>query len=229
MGPAGHRPAGARVNVVGYVRVSTTAQGESGLGMDAQHRTITAETARRGWALVGVETDEGVSAAASTRPGLDRALARLRAGEADALVVAKLDRLARSTLGFAELLAVASRGGWAVVALDLGVDMTTPSGRLVANVMACVAEWERDAIRARTTEALAAAKARGTRLGRPRRIDPALLARIVSLRATGASHRQIAAALTAAGVPTPTGRSVWNPGSIGGYLASHALDPVKVA
>lgn len=214
------------MNVVAYERVSTAGQADSGLGLDAQRRIIESEAARRGWTVVAFETDEGVSATATRRPALERALASLRAGDAEALVVAKLDRLARSTLGFAELLATAQREGFAVVALDLGVDMTTPSGRLVANVMACVAEWERDAIRARTKEALAAAKARGTRMGRPRQIDPALLARIVAMKATGLSHRSIAAALTAEGVPTPTGRDRWNPGSIGGYLASAALDPV---
>jgi len=214
------------MNVVAYERVSTASQSDSGLGLDAQRRIITTEAARRGWTVVAFETDEGVSATATHRPALERALASLRAGDAEALVVAKLDRLARSTLGFAELLATAQREGFSVVALDLGVDMTTPSGRLVANVMACVAEWERDAIRARTKEALAAAKARGTRMGRPRRIDPALLARIVAMKATGLSHRNIAAALTTEGVPTPTGRDRWNPGSIGGYLASAALDPV---
>ncbi|RZU30621.1 recombinase family protein [Blastococcus saxobsidens] len=214
------------MNVVAYLRVSTAGQADSGLGLDAQRRIIATEAARRGWTVVAFETDEGVSATATRRPALERALASLRAGDAEALVVAKLDRLARSTLGFAELLATAQREGFAVVALDLGVDMTTPSGRLVANVMACVAEWERDAIRARTKEALAAAKARGTRMGRPRQIDPALLARIVAMKATGLSHRSIAAALTAEGVPTPTGRDRWNPGSIGGYLASAALDPV---
>jgi DNA invertase Pin-like site-specific DNA recombinase len=179
--------------------------------------------------VVAFETDEGVSATANRRPALERALASLRAGDAEALVVAKLDRLARSTLGFAELLATAQREGFAVVALDLGVDMTTPSGRLVANVMACVAEWERDAIRARTKEALAAAKARGTRMGRPRLIDPSVLARIVAMKATGLSHRTIAAALTADGIHTPTGRDRWSPGSIGGFLSSHQLDPVEVA
>lgn len=215
------------MRTVAYARVSTPGQADSGLGLDAQRSTIEVETARRGWSVVAFEVDEGVSAAAATRPALERALALLRAGEAEALVVAKLDRLARSTLGFAELLAMATRGGWSLIALDLGVDTTTSSGRLIANVMAAVAEWERDAIRTRTKEALAAAQARGTRLGRPRQIDPALLARIVAMKATGLSHRSIAAALTADLIPTPTGRHRWNPSSIGGYLASAALNPVE--
>lgn len=170
------------MGVLGYERVSTAGQADSGLGLDAQRSAIEAEAKRRGWEVAGFETDEGVSATAARRPALDRALARLSAGEADALVVAKLDRLARSTLGFAEVLATAQREGWALVALDLGVDMTTPSGRLVASVMAAVASWEVDVIRARTTDALAEAKARGTVLGRPRLIDPALVDRISGAR-----------------------------------------------
>jgi DNA invertase Pin-like site-specific DNA recombinase len=234
-------PAGARLGtatpadtqgqrpVVAYLRCSTREQADSGLGLEAQRAALTAEAARRGWTVVAWEADEGVSATATRRPAFDRALRLLAEGKAEALVAAKLDRLARSTLGFAELLAMAERGRWAVVALDLGVDTTTPPGRLVANVMAAVAEWERDVIRARTSEALAAAKARGTRLGRPRQIAPALLARIVAMNAAGASYRKIAAALTAEGVPTPTGREKWNPGSIGGFLASAALDPIPTA
>lgn len=226
LGSAPPADAQGRRPVVAYLRVSTREQADSGLGLEAQRAALTAEAARRGWTVVAWETDEGVSATASRRPSFECALARLSAGEAEALVAAKLDRLARSTLGFAELLAMAERGRWAVVALDLGVDTTTPPGRLVANVMAAVAEWERDVIRARTSEALAAAKARGTRLGRPRQIDPALLARIVAMSSAGSSYRKIAAALTEEGVPTPTGRAKWNPGSIGGFLASAALDPV---
>jgi DNA invertase Pin-like site-specific DNA recombinase len=214
------------MNVVAYERVSTAGQADSGLGLDAQRRIIETEAARRGWTVVAFEVDEGISATAASRPALERALTRLRTGEAEGLVVAKLDRLARSTLAFAEILALCTAKDYALVALDLGVDTTTSSGRLIANVMAAVAEWERDAIRARTKEALASAKARGTRLGRPRQIDPGLLTRIVAMKATGLSHRTIAAVLTDERIPTPTGRDRWNPGSIGGYLASAVLDPV---
>lgn len=217
------------MRVLGYERVSTAGQADSGLGLDAQRSAIEAEAKRRGWEVAGFETDEGVSATAARRPALDRALARLADGEADALVVSKLDRLARSTLGFAEVLATAQREGWALVALDLGVDMTTPSGRLVASVMAAVASWEVDVIRARTTDALAEAKARGTVLGRPRLIDPALVERISGMRDRGQGARSIARCLETEGVPAPGGGERWYPSTVSRVLASRDRADVETA
>jgi DNA invertase Pin-like site-specific DNA recombinase len=77
---------------------------------------------------VGAITDAGHSARSLDRPGLAYALSRLRAGRASVLVVSRLDRLSRSMIDFAGLMADAQREGWAIVALDLGVDTTTPEG-----------------------------------------------------------------------------------------------------
>jgi DNA invertase Pin-like site-specific DNA recombinase len=214
------------MNVVAYLRVSTDEQVQSGLGLEAQRAAVEQEAARRGWSVVW-EVDEGVSGKLRNRPALDRALARLRAGEAQALVVAKMDRLGRSVIQASDVLETARRQKWDLIVLDLGMDLTTPHGKAMAQMLAVFAELEREMISARTKAALGAARARGTRLGRPRQIDPSLLARIVAMNAAGASYRQIAAALTTDGIPTPTGRDRWNPGSIGGYLTSAALDPVE--
>ncbi|MGY1857531.1 recombinase family protein [Modestobacter sp. SYSU DS0290] len=214
------------MNVVAYLRVSTDEQVASGLGLDAQRTAVEDEATRRGW-QVRYEVDEGVSGKLRNRPALDRALARLKAGEAQALVVARMDRLGRSVIQASDVLETARRQKWDLIVLDLGMDLTTPHGKAMAQMLAVFAELEREMISARTKAALSAAKARGTRLGRPRQIDPALLARIVAMHAAGSSYRRIAAALTDEGVSTPTGRARWNPGSIGGYLASAALDPVE--
>jgi DNA invertase Pin-like site-specific DNA recombinase len=216
------------MNVVAYLRVSTTEQVDSGLGMDAQRTAVNDEATRRGWAVTW-ELDEGVSGKLRNRPGLDRALARLKAGEAQALVVAKMDRLGRSVIQASDVLETARRQKWDLIVLDLGMDLTTPHGKAMAQMLAVFAELEREMISARTRLALAEARSRGTRLGRPRQIDPQLLARIVNLQATGHSHRYIAAILTAEGVRTPTGLSRWHHGSITGYLASATLDPPTVA
>jgi DNA invertase Pin-like site-specific DNA recombinase len=215
------------MRAIGYVRVSTDDQASSGLGLDAQRATITAEALKRGWDVTWVE-DAGHSAGTLKRPGVTTALNLLAKGEAQVLVVAKLDRLSRSVQDFAATMDTARKQRWALVALDLGVDTTTPAGELVANVMAAVAQWERRVISDRTKEALAAATVRGTRLGRPRSIDVGLLLRIVGLREDGLSLRQIAAVLNEEGVPTVRGGRCWHPATIRGLITSHLLDQAEV-
>ena len=212
------------MKVVGYIRVSTEQQADSGLGMAAQRARIKAEAKHRGWEVVWL-VDDGYSAKSLDRPALIEALALLASGQAEALVVAKLDRLSRSVVDFANTLALAKKQGWAVVLMDLGVDTSTPNGQLVAGLMAQIAQWEAAIIGQRTREALAAAKARGQRLGRPRVTPDAVVARVVALAADlSASH--VAKALTAEGVPTTRGAAEWRPSSVRRILKGHALDQV---
>jgi DNA invertase Pin-like site-specific DNA recombinase len=199
---------------VGYVRVSTEEQSDSGLGLEAQRAAINAEVTRRGWDLVEIFTDTASGKSLSRRPGLEDALAVLEGGGATALVVAKLDRLSRSTKDFASLMERAQRKGWAPVVLDLGVDTTTPAGELVASVMVSVAQWERRAIGQRTKEALAAKKSEGARLGRPRQLPDEVRRRIISMRSEGASLAAIAEALNEDGTPTAQGGARWHPSTI---------------
>ncbi|MDP9466252.1 MAG: recombinase family protein [Actinomycetota bacterium] len=210
------------MRVIGYLRVSTDEQRDSGLGLAAQREAIQAEADRRGWQVHWIE-DAGYSAKSLDRPGVQEALRLLNRREAQVLVVAKLDRLSRSLLDFAGVTEQAKRRGWSVVALDLGVDMTTPAGEMLANVLASFAQYERALISARTRDALAAAKARGQRLGRPRQTPDHVVARCVALRDDGLSTRQIAAALTAAAVPTTRG-GTWRASTVRRVLAGHALD-----
>lgn len=196
--------------VIGYVRVSTDGQVGSGAGLAAQRSTIYAECARRSWDLAAVFEDGASAKSLDNRPALAQALQQLASGTASVLLVAKLDRLARSVADFANLTRLAERQGWAIVAVDLGVDMTSPTGGLMANITASVAEWERRIISARTREALAAKRAKGVRLGRPRLLDPMTARRIRSLRDAGATFQAIADALNAEGTTTPTGRQ-WSP------------------
>lgn len=219
------------MRAVGYVRVSTSEQADSGLGLEAQRAAIVAEAARRGWQLLEVHVDAGASGKSLRgRDGLAEALAAVeRRGGADVLVVAKLDRLSRSVHDFAGLMARAQRGrGWSLVALDLGVDTTTPTGRLVANVMASVAEWERETIGQRTRDALAVKRSQGARLGRPRTMPAAVLARIVDERARGLSLAAIADGLAGDGVPTVRG-GTWRANTVRAALRSVALDEQAAA
>lgn len=201
--------------VIGYLRVSTEEQAASGAGIDAQRAAITAEADRRGWGdRLEWLTDEGYSAKNLQRPAIADALERLAAGEAGTLVVSKLDRLSRSLLDFAGLMARAEREGWHLVALDLGVDTSSPQGEMVAHVMASFAQFERKLIGARTRDALAAKRRAGVRLGRPPEVAAPVAERIRAARAAGASYRAIADELNAEQVPTVHGGAQWWPGTV---------------
>ena len=194
--------------VIGYARVSTEEQGSGGVGLDAQRRAIRAECERRGWHLLRVEQD-ALSGRTMRRPGLQAALESCRSGETAGIVVAKLDRLSRSIVDFAGLLEEARDRGFNVVALDLGVDLSTPQGELVANVIASVAQWERRIIGQRTKEALAVKRAQGVRVGRPRQVPTEIATRIRRARARGSTYAKIADRLNADGVPTGHGGRRW--------------------
>lgn len=201
------------MDVIGYLRVSTDEQAASGLGLDAQRQAIANEAQARGW---GVQwfVDEGCSAKDLNRPAIQAALAALENGGPKTLVVAKLDRLSRSLLDFATLLARAGNAGWEIVSLDLGVDTTTPMGRFVANLMANVAQLERELIGQRTREALDAKRRQGVTLGRPRVMDEDVRARIKAEHEQGESLAAIARRLTDEGVPTARGGLRWYPSTV---------------
>jgi DNA invertase Pin-like site-specific DNA recombinase len=197
---------------VAYTRVSSREQGESGLGLSAQAAAVWQACDARGWDLVHLYKEVESGKSRNGRPKLKAALERLQAGQADALVVAKLDRLARSTLDFASLVAQARAEGWTLVILDPAIDLATPNGRMIAGILATLAEWERELISQRTKEGLAQAKAAGKPMGSPasRRIPPEIVERIAEMRASGLSYHEIGRRLDAAGVPTASGGRKWH-------------------
>ncbi len=215
---------GVTKRVLAYVRVSTEEQRGSGAGLAAQRAAILAECKRRGWHLVDVIEDAGYSAKDLKRPGVQIALEALKSGTADALVVAKLDRLSRSMLDFTALMATAQKQGWALVALDCAVDTTTPAGEAMANVLATFAQFERRLISQRTKDALAAKKAQGVRLGRPRQLSRKVINRILREREQGKTLAAIAEGLNREGVATAQGGAKWYPSSIAAVLRSVSLD-----
>ena len=149
-------------------------------------------------------TDAGYSATSLDRPGIVHALEVLAHGQAEALVVAKLDRLSRSMLDFAGLMDLSRQQGWAVVALDVNVDTTTPSGELLANILAAFAQFERRLISQRIKDALAVKRSQGVRLGPPVLTD-APRQKIAALRASGLTFQAVADRLNAEGVATAQG------------------------
>lgn len=198
--------------MLGYTRVSTEEQADSRNGLEAQRETIHLEAQRRGW---GVEyfSDEAVSGKL-VGPSLQEALQLLASGQAHGLVVAKLDRLSRSIVNAANIIEAAQSQGWSLVILDLGVDLTTAAGRMVAMNLVNFAQYERELISERTKAALAAKKRRGERIGRPRVASPAVVRRIVADRTAGRTYDAIAAALAADGVLSPLGRPTWQPSTV---------------
>ena len=202
------------MRVLGYVRVSTDEQSDSGAGLEAQRRAIEAECVRRGWQLLEVVEDAGFSAKDLKRPGIQEALRVLEEGDAKALVAAKLDRLSRSMIDFTALMATAQKQGWALVALDCAVDTTTPAGEAMANVLATFAQFERRLISQRTREALAVKKSQGVRLGRPTTMPKKVVNRIRRERAAGKTFAEIADRLNADGVPTAQGGRRWYPATV---------------
>src|SRR5262245_12464616 len=192
---------------VAYYRVSTDRQGRSGLGLDAQREAVRAHLANHSGTLQA-EFCEIESGKRSDRPQLAAAIAAAKKAKAT-LIIAKLDRLARNVHFISGLM----ESGIDFVAAD-----NPHANKLMVHMLAAFAEHEREQISQRTKDALAAAKARGIRLGRnaAERLAPAYRAAaverarelaplLVELKGAGMSARRMAVELTARGVPTPNG------------------------
>jgi DNA invertase Pin-like site-specific DNA recombinase len=172
-----------------YARVSTHA----GQNPEMQLAELRQYCERRGWEVTGEYVDVGVSGAKERRPELDRLQSACRRRQVDAVVVYRYDRFARSLRQLVNALCEFDALGIQFVSLHEGVDTSTPNGRLVFGIFASIAEFERELIRERVRSGLAAARARGKQLGRPRRVVDAK--KIAALRAQGLSWRKIAAEL----------------------------------
>ena len=226
---------------VGYRRVSTQDQADSGLGLDAQSTAISAVAARLNLPLVQTFTDAGVSGglALEYRPALLAALDALAAG--DTLIVGKRDRLGRDVLNVAMIERLVERKGARVVsAAGEGTDDDGPTSILMRQIVDCFAQYERAIIRARTRAAMAAAKSRGQRVGRipfgqrlavdgihlePHPEEQAILREIHWWRARGQALITIAEQLNARGLRNRQGRE-WRPSFVGQLLQRH---PAEVA
>lgn len=224
---------------IGYIRVSTEGQADGGVSLDAQRAKLEAYAALYGLDLVEVIVDAGVSAKTLARPGLARALDLIDSGAADAILVAKLDRLTRSVRDLGDLVErYFAPGKAALLSVAENIDTRSAGGRLVLNVLASVAQWEREAIGERTSDALAQVKAEGVKLGgsalgwirsteadaNGRRVVSSVIeegetvARIQALRAEGRTLRQIADALALEGRQTKRGGK-WAPETVRKVLA----------
>jgi DNA invertase Pin-like site-specific DNA recombinase len=210
--------------VIPYLRISTADQASSGAGLDAQRAAIEDHCAKRGWQIIDWAEDHASGKSMSGRPELANAIERIERGQAEALVVAKLDRLARSVHDFTGLVARSQKRGWALVVIDLQLDMTEPAGKLMANILASFAEFERDLIGKRTREALAVRRAQGVRLGRQRDLPDSLVDQMVAARDEGWTYQRIADQLNTEGIRTARGGSRWHPSTIRAAIQAQARD-----
>ena len=214
------------VSAVGYVRVSTTDQARDGYGLEAQREAIRAECERRGWALVAVHEDLGISGTREDRPGLAAAMADIVAHRADALVTAHLSRIGRpreaSTLHrFVEAIRASGATFVATTQPWIGGDPLT------LGIAVAMAQQERHDILARTSAGRITKASAGGIVGRPpygyRVVDArtprarfeivdaeaVIVRRILAERDEGLTCEVIAARLNDDAVPSPSGRGRW--------------------
>jgi len=216
----------SKTRVIGYVRVSTVHQADSGVSLDAQRAKLEAYAVCMDLELVSIEVDAGASAKTLRRPALQTALARLNAGEAEGLLVCKLDRLTRSVKDLGELVERYFADRFSLLSVADSIDTRSAAGRLVLNVLASVSQWGREAAGERTAEALRHIReAEGAQLGgealgwqrtderdeHGRRMvadvegESETVARILELRSQGLTLRAVAEQLTAEGRRTKRG------------------------
>jgi len=218
------------MKVIGYVRVSTEDQAAHGVSLEAQRRKLEQYSELFDHELVDVVIDAGASAKSLKREGLSSALARLDAGEAEGLLVAKLDRLTRSVKDLGSLLDDYFRARFSLLSVADQIDTSTAAGRLVLNVLASVSEWEREAIGERTSAALQHKIANGEHVGAPalgfdvvkgrlkkNKEEAATINRLRELAAEGRTLRDIAATLKEEGFKTKRGGN-WHPQTVSRVL-----------
>ncbi|MBF6210697.1 recombinase family protein [Nocardia puris] len=202
------------MKVIGYVRVSTKEQGESGLGLEAQREALAQWCAAHGHELLTVITDVIGGAKNDSMFGREVAIAAVESGVAQGLLIRALDRATRDQLDGAQIMKRANDYGWRLVDCD-GTDSGDPSQRLVADVRLAMAAEERRKISTRTREALEQKRSKGT----PGLISVSAQRRIQVLAGQGLGAKAIAAQLTAEGIPTATGGAVWHYSTVRRVLA----------
>jgi len=169
-----------------YARVSTSNNGQD---PTMQTRELEEYCQRRGWEVAGCYVDTGISGSKESRPELDRLMADARQRKLDVVLVWKLDRFGRSLKHLVNALAEFEALGITFASLKDNLDLSTPSGRLMFQIIGAMAEFERSLIQERVRAGLRNARAKGRKLGRPRiSVDSQEIAR---LRAQGRSWSTI--------------------------------------
>jgi DNA invertase Pin-like site-specific DNA recombinase len=173
------------LKVATYSRVSTDDKGQN---PEVQAHDLRRYCEARGWTIAHEIVDHGYSGGSDKRPGLKKLMDLAKAREIDVVVTVKLDRIFRSLKNLIVLLDEWQALGVEFVATRDSIDYTTPSGRLFAQILGSLAEFEKSLLRERTLMGLAFARSQGKKLGRPKKRDDAA---ILSLHREGLSYSQI--------------------------------------
>ena len=201
-----------------YARVSTQMQVDDGVSLDAQEKQLKYAAESQDYE-VEMLREEGRSGKNITgRPVLTAALESLDKGEAEALFVTRLDRLARSTRDFLSIVDRSHKYGWRLALLDLGLDTATYQGRFVVTIMSAMAEMERGMISLRQKDVHQDRRDNknvwGVDLGPLPLVEKSISERILSERTLGLSYKAIAEKLNSEGVKTVLGGVKWYPSTV---------------
>ena len=197
-----------------YLRVSTNEQGVSGLGLEAQEATTRAYCDRQGITVLDVVAEVQSGKTTKKRPLLLEALKRCRSGEAGIVVASNVSRLSRSIGDLAKMLEEAEKHSYSIAAVDTGLDTSTPSGKMVFQILGVAAEYERAITSERTKKALAAKKARGEKVGRSSTLDAVAVEMIRTYRGEGLSFDRIANEMNERGIRTGQSGAKWYASSV---------------
>lgn len=216
------------VHALLYARVSTQMQVQDGMSLAAQERTLRQAAELAGFNSVELLREEGRSGKSiKGRPVLRDALGRLASGDANALFVTRIDRLARSTQDFLTIVDHAHKYNWRLVLLDLNLDTSSYQGRFVVTVMSALAEMERGIIAERQKDIHKDRRDRGLvwgkDLGPKQRISDEVRKRIIEENSKGVSLRGIARILNNEGVATAYGGK-WSASTIKYVLSQNTED-----
>jgi site-specific DNA recombinase len=221
-----------------YIRVSTEGQKEEGMSLGTQKEKLRAYCVANDLVVAAELTDAGLSGKnMEDRPGLQSALRMLAKGDADTILVVRLDRLSRSTKDVLSLAEKCEKEGWALASLSERLDTSTAAGRLTLSILASLAQYEREKTAETTHQNLLHMARQGLRTGAVPfgyRLDPAdpeqkklvpvpeqqdVLKRIKHWRKIGHSFRNVCDRLQRMGFKTAEGNTNWNPKTVWSILA----------
>ena len=221
------------VTAAGYVRVSQERNARNGYGLAAQEADVHRHAEYRGWGLVNIYREEGVSGYERERPALQRLLADAKKGAFGVVIFPSIDRAARSVRDVIDIDAALRKAGVDLIFMREGIDTSTPTGELYRNIIAAVAQWEGRIIYERMSKGKRRKAAQGGYIGgwlpygyhsEDGRVvvdkdRASVVIRIFQRRAHGASYRMIANELTRDGVPTAK-ESEWQVSTLRGMVAN---------